>query len=300
MKMIKNVMMVMMVGVGSLVLTGCGDRVEVPPAHIGKIMTQNGYKEGIIPTSKFRLDPCLAYCDRLVTLDISDVSYQEPMQIFIPKDKLNLNVTIKATLSLNPNRTEELFSRVSPTEESGYLSKIDSRSVYQRYASQVIQAETRAFLSQYSINEIASSNEKINADIAKRLSDVLSKRTPFEVRYIGLTDIKYPDIIVKAQEGAAERREAIQQEEAQLRISEVKLERQLKEARLTRAIEKEKAETEAMAQRTLADSVDPRVLKLRELEIAKIQAERWDGKLPTMMLGGNGQVPQMLMQVPNK
>lgn len=300
MKMIKNVMMAMAVVAGSLVLTGCGDRVEVPPAHIGKIMTQNGYKEGIIPTSKFRLDPCLAYCDRLVTLDISDVSYQEPMTIFIPKDKLNLNVTIKATLSLNPNRTEELFSRVSPTEESGYLSKIDSRSVYQRYASQVIQAETRAFLSQYSINEIASSNEKINADIAKRLSDVLSKRTPFEVRYIGLTDIKYPDIIVKAQEGAAERREAIQQEEAQLRISEVKLERQLKEARLTRAIEKEKAETEAMAQRTLADSVDPRVLKLRELEIAKIQAERWDGKLPTMMLGGNGQVPQMLMQVPNK
>lgn len=300
MKMIKNVMMVMMVGVGSLVLTGCGDKVEVPPAHIAKIMTQNGYKEGIIPTSKFRLDPCLAYCDRLVTLDISDVSYQEPMQIFIPKDKLNLNVTVKATLSLNPNRTEELFSRVSPTEESGYLSKIDSRSVYQRYASQVIQAETRAFLSQYSINEIASSNEKINADIAKRLSDVLSKRTPFEVRYIGLTDIKYPDIIVKAQEGAAERREAIQQEEAQLRISEVKLERQLKEARLTRAIEKEKAETEAMAQRTLADSVDPRVLKLRELEIAKIQAERWDGKLPTMMLGGQGNVPQMLMQMPNK
>lgn len=298
--MIKNVMMAMTVGIGALALTGCGDRVEVPPAHIGKIMTQNGYKEGIIPTSKFRLDPCLAYCDRLVTLDISDVSYQEPMQIFIPKDKLNLNVTIKATLSLNPNRTEELFSRVSPTEESGYLSKIDSRSVYQRYASQVIQAETRAFLSQYSINEIASSNEKINADIAKRLSEVLSKRTPFEVRYIGLTDIKYPDIIVKAQEGAAERREAIQQEEAQLRISEVKLERQLKEARLTRAIEKEKAETEAMAQRTLADSVDPRVLKLRELEIAKIQAERWDGKLPTMMLGGQGNVPQMLMQMPNK
>lgn len=299
MKMIKNTAVAAMLG-ASVLLVGCGEKVEVPPAHIGKIMTQNGYKDGIIPTSKFRLDQCLAYCDRLVTLDISDVSYEEPMQIFIPKDKLNLLVKVKATLSLNANKTEELFSRVSPTEVNSYLSRIDSRSVYQRYASQIIQAEARAFLSQYSINEIASSNEEINKEIAQRLSEVLSKRTPFEVRYIGLTDIKYPEIIVKAQEGAAERREAIQQEEAQLRISEVRLERQLKEARLTRAIEKEKAETEAMAQRTLAESVDPRVLKLRELEIAKIQAERWDGKLPTMMLGGNGSVPQMLMQMPNK
>lgn len=296
--MFKKMIGALAIALAALAMTGCGDRVEVPPAHIGKVMTQNGYKEGIIPTSKFRLDWCVVYCERLVTLDISDVSYEEPMKIFIPKDKLNLDLVIKATLALNPNRTEELFNRVSPTEVTSYLSKIDSRSVYQRYASQVIQAEARAFLSQYSINEIASSNEKINQEIATRLSKVLAQRTPFEVRYIGITGIKYPEIIVKAQEGAAERREAIQQEEAQLRISEVKLERQLKEARMTRAIEKEKGETEAMVQRTLAEAVDPRVLKLRELEIRKIEAERWDGRLPQMVMGGNS--PQFLMQLPNR
>lgn len=40
----------------AVVLAGCGQKVEVPPAHVGKVMTKNGYQEGTIGTSKFRLD----------------------------------------------------------------------------------------------------------------------------------------------------------------------------------------------------------------------------------------------------
>lgn len=70
----------------ALALSACGERVEVPPAHVGKIMTKDGYQDNLIPTSKFRLPPCLAYCDRLVLLDVSDKAYQESMSIFIPED----------------------------------------------------------------------------------------------------------------------------------------------------------------------------------------------------------------------
>lgn len=271
----------------ALALVGCGERVEVPPAHVGKIMTQDGYQENLIPTSKFRLPACLAYCDRLVLLDVSDKSYVEPLEIFIPEDKLNLKVSVRTTLSVNPKKTTELFSALSPQAQSDYLSLIASESIYRTYATQIIQAEVRAYLSQFSISQIASSNEKINAEVSQRLSKVIQERTPFSVRYVGITNIEYPKIITAAQEAAAERREAIQQEEAQLEISKVKLERELQEARLTRAIEKEKAETESMAQSLLAASVDSRVLELRRLEVQRIQAERWDGKLPTTVLGGD-------------
>ena len=110
-------------------------------------------------------------------------------------------------------------------------------------------------------------------------------RTPFSVRHVGITNLKYPDIITKAQEAAAERREAIQQEEAQTQVSAARLERELREARLQRAIEKEKAETEALAQATLAASVDSRVLELRKLENQRAWIEKWDGQLPTTVLG---------------
>lgn len=266
-------------------LTGCGERVEVPPAHIGKIMGKDGYQENIIPTSKFRLAPCFAYCDRLVLLEIADKSYTEPLVIFIPEDKLNMKVDIRTTLSLNPRKTSELFTAISPQEKGSQLSTISTEAVYTTYARQIIQAEVREYLSQFSIAEIASSNEKINADLRERLAKTIEARTPFNVRYAGLTNIQYPKIITDAQEAAAERREAIQQAEAQLQIRKVELENELQEAQLQRAIEKEKSETEALGQKILAESVDSRVLELRRLEVQKIQAEKWDGKLPSTIMG---------------
>lgn len=272
------------------ILAACGQKVEVPPAHVGKIMGKDGYQDNLIPTSKFRLDKCWGYCDRLVTLDIADKAYTENLSIFIPEDQLNLGVTVQATLSINPKKTEELFKAISPKEIDDQLSVIENQRIYQTYASQIIQKEVREYLSKFTISQIASSNEKINAEMSVKLSEVISTRTPFNVRFVGITGLKYPDIITKAQEAAAERREAIQTEENQAKVTEVKLNAQLQEARLQRAIEKEKAETEALAQRVLADSVDPRVIRLRELEIEKIKAEKWNGALPKYQMGGNAPV----------
>lgn len=271
-------------------LTACGQKVEVPPAHVGKISGKDGYQDNLIPTSKFRLDKCWGYCDRLVVLDIADKAYTENLSIFIPEDQLNLGVTVQATLSINPKKTEELFKAISPTEVDDQLSRIENQKIYQTYATQIVQKEVREYLSKYSISQIASSNEKINAELSVKLAQVIAERTPFNVRFVGITGLKYPEIITKAQEAAAERREAIQQEEAQAKVTEVKLAAQLQEARLQRAIEKEKAETEAESQRILAVSVDPRVIRLRELEIEKIKAEKWNGALPTYQMGGNAPV----------
>lgn len=272
----------------SALLAACGQGVEVPPAHVGKIMTKDGYQDNLIPTSKFRLAPCMNYCDRLVILDVADKAYKEELNIFIPEDQLNLGVTVRATLSINPKKTEELFSAIAPkASDSKYLSVIANSDVYHTYASQIIQKEVREYLSKYSISQIASSNEKINADLGAKLDEVISTRTPFNVRFVGITGLAYPKIITDAQEAAAERREAIQKEEAQTLVSKAAMERELQEARMQRAIEKEKAETEALAQKVLADSVDPRVLRLRELEIEKIKAERWQGHVPQTMMGGN-------------
>ena len=281
----KQLFRLIYITIAAVMLAACGQAVEVPPAHIGKIMTQNGYQEALIPTSKFRLAACWRYCDSLVLLDVSDKAYQENLNIFIPEDKLNLAVTVQATLSINPKRTGELFNSLSPTAVDSGVLKIESQQIYRTYASQVIQKEVREYLSKYSIGEIASSNEKINADLQVKLDEVLTKRTPFSVRFVGITDIKYPKIITDAQESAAERREAIQKEEAQLAISQAQLQRELQEARLQRAIDKEKADTEAEAQMILAKSIDPQVMRLRELDIQRSWIEKWDGQLPSTVLG---------------
>ena len=73
---------ILVAGLMTMALTACGSRVEVPPAHVGKVMTKDGYQENLVPPSKFRLPVCFAYCDRLILLDTSDKTVQEPLEIF--------------------------------------------------------------------------------------------------------------------------------------------------------------------------------------------------------------------------
>lgn len=296
----KNIFKIAFVMLMALALSACGERVEVPPAHIGKIMTKDGYQDGIIQSSKFRLPFCVSYCDKLVLLDTSDKTKLENMTIFIPTDKLNLNLGVQVTLSLDSKETDALFSSLpQQAGEHDQLSLIAWDQIYNTYAQQVIVTETREYLSKYSIAEISSSLEKINNDLRERLSTRLKDRTPFSVRYVGITDLKYPKIITDAQENAAERRERIQQEEAQLEISRVTLERELAEAQLQRQIEVEKAETEAQAQRIQREVIDPRVLQLRALENEAAWIRKWNGQVPRVMMGGED-TPQMLFQIPNE
>ncbi len=105
------------------------------------------------------------------------------------------------------------------------------------------------------------------------MSKSIAARTPFRARYVGLADVGYPKIIVEAQENAAERREKVEQEEAQLEISRVQLERELQEQKLRRKVEVEKAEADAEVNRILAKSMTPEYVKYRELGALEKLAE---------------------------
>lgn len=267
-------------------LAACGQVVEVGPAQVGKVMTKSGYKEQVIPTSKFRLDWCWAYCDKLVILDAADRSITESMDLFIPKDKLMMKFDLRATLALDPSEYESVFAKVTPRgTDADEIYTIPLETVYATYARDIIRSEAREFLSQYSIAEIASSREAINAELSERLSKQISLRTPFSVRYIGLADVQYPPVIVAAQENAAERREMIEQENAQLEISKVQLNRKLQEAQMQRAIEIEQAEVEAEVNRILGESMTEEYRMYRSFAVMEQMATS-DNKvfMPTEML----------------
>lgn len=291
----KKIISLLFASVIALSLSACGTRVEVPPAHLGKIMTKSGYMDGTKGTSKFRLDPCLAYCDKLVILDVSDKAYVEEMEIFIPEDKLKLKIAIRTNLTLSPKKAEGLFSTIPPEEgDDSTVARIPRDAAYKIYAQQIILTETREYLSKYSIAQIASSLEKVNSDLRERLTKALSSN--FDVRYVGITNIAYPEIITEAQENAARRREQIEQENAQLEVSRVQLERQLQEAQLQRRIDVEKATADAEADRIRAIAAsNPAVIKLRELENQRAQIDKWDGKLPQYVLGSG---TNTLMNIP--
>ena len=273
----------------TIALAGCGQRVEVPPAHIGKIMTNKGYQEGFISTSKFRLDTCWAgtACDKLVLLDASDKSKTESIDVFMPEDKLMMRVVVQSTLTVNPKKSEALFNTLpqSKIEKEDQLSIIAWETIYNTYAKQIILAEAGEFVSKFTIPHIASNREAVNAQLRAHLTKQIEARTPFQARYVGLVDVQYPKMIVDAQLNAAKRREQIQQEEAELEVSKVQLERELQEARLKRQIEVERAETESATQRAQAVTLTPMYLEKLRIDNEAAKIAKWDGALPTTTMG---------------
>jgi hypothetical protein len=290
-----NIVKASALALAATLMVGCGEKVEVPPGHFAKLLTKDGYQEEMIPASKFRLPACVTYCDRLVVVDGTDRPYSEEMEIFIPSDKLKIGIQLKATLSVDPKRVNPLFGSLPQVAETTQFSNITAQSIYNTYAQQIMLAEVRAYLTQYTIAEITSNNDKINTDIQVILQKSMEKNTPFNVKYAGITKFSLPPIITQAQENSAKRREAIQQEEAQLAVSKVQLERELQEAKLQRQIEKEKAETESIKIQAQAQAVTSQTIRMKELEVEQIKAEKWDGKYPQTMVGSG---TSMLMQLP--
>lgn len=249
---------------------GCsflGQKVEVPPAHVGKILTKNGYKPDTVPPSKFRLDPCLAYCDAIVLLEVSDKPMRESFQLFMPKDQLNMSFDVRMTMSVAKQEIDSIYDRIPPQK-----GLIPFTTVYATYAQPVIRDVVRQVISKYSINEVASSRERISQELYESVGQAL-KGTALNIKRFGLADVQFPSVITTAKENAAKRREEIEQERAQLEKQKIILERELEEAKMKRAIEREKAEGTKEVNEILAKSVTDKYLAYRGLEVLEKMAE---------------------------
>lgn len=248
-------------------ITACADRVEVPPAHVGKILTKNGYKPETVPPSKFRLDMCFYYCDKLVTLAIADFGHKEQFKLFMPKDQLNMSFDVRMTGAINGESIANIFDRIPPVNNN-----ISVTHVYNTYAQPVIRDVVRRVVAKYSINEIASSREALSQELFSEVAEALAG-TPITVKRLGLADVQFPKVITEAKERAAERRELIEQEKAQFEIQKIQMERDLEREKMNRAIAREKAMGQKEVNDLLAKSVTDKYLAYRTLEVLDRMAE---------------------------
>lgn len=276
---------VILVALMALTLMGCGFKVEVPPAHVGKILTKNGYAPETIPPSKFRLQACWAYCDKLTTLEVSDTRLMEKLTVFMPDDKLNLTVDIRGTFSIpsDPKTIDALFDRVPATETNNKnLSKIDAKKIYDIYGRQAVRGIVRSEITKYTIQDVLENRQSIGENIHAAIAEKLkSTQTPLLISRFELADVQPPKVIVEAQQAAKEREIDIQKAEADAQVELVKAERELEVAKKNRLVEREKAEAIAEQNRIAAKSITPEVLAYKKLEtaLAIVEAASSNGNL---------------------
>lgn len=252
----------------ALLLTACGESVEVPPAHVGKILTSEGFTPDVIPPSKFRLDVCVTLCDKLVVAEASDYAKIESMRIFMPKDQLNLSVDVRGVYAIDasPEVIERVFDRIPAAEVNSRVSYITMQRVYDTYAAQVIRETARTILADYSIEEMMENREEIGERLFQQVRAHL-RATPIQAIQFGLADMQPPEIVVKAQELAKQRQIEIQRAEFDKQVKLKEAEAEIEIAEKDKIVRLKKAEAILAENQKVAESVSEKYLMYRYLEV---------------------------------
>lgn len=249
-----------------LMAVGCGKMAEVPPAHVGKILGQHGFQPETVQPSKFRLAPCWAYCDVLITLEAADVPFKEEMQVFMPDDKLNVGLELRGTLAIknDVSVTDPIFDRIVAGDDR----LITIAEVYRTYAQQVTRGVVRNKTTTHNIAWIIGNRDTFALELLAAVRDKLSSTgSPIDIVRMELADFQPPAVIVKAQEATKEREVAIQRAEANARVAMVEADKALEVAKKTRLVKKEEALAIAEQNKIAAKSVTAELLAYRRLEV---------------------------------
>lgn len=262
------------IAMGALALTACGKRVQVPPAHVGKVLTPSGYEPDIISPSVFRMDYCGfpgQICDKLVTIATSDNKIVEEFRLLMPKDDLYLNFSVNVVYAIrnDPKTLNTTLDRLSPDSQtkSGRTLSVSAHKIYDTYGEPIFRDVVRAVMAKYSIDEIASSRDAINQEIAVLLAEAIQDGAPLSFKYTGIADVDYPQVIVDAQELRASREIAIEKEEAEKAIRLVQISADLEAAQAERQVRVTRAEAAKAENDILAASATDRYLQYRKLEV---------------------------------
>ena len=297
----KRPIAVSLVMVSTLSLAGCiGEAVQVPPAYVGKILSKDGFQPGLISPSQFRLPICFFYCDRLIVAESSDFQKREAFRddhaLYMPRSELAMPFDVRGTFAVrnDDKALQSVFDRIPASRPRGLLrgkvhGVISQEKLYETYGVAVVRDVVRRIVSQYTIEEVASSRAAINAKLITEVNKALAP-TPIVARRFGLADVCFPKVILDQKETAARRRIAIQQEEAEKQIRLVKLQADLEAARAERQIRRERAQAVLEENKIYAESVTEKYLAYRRLEVLeKLAGSRNTKWVPFEALGTVGQ-----------
>lgn len=259
----------------SMVLVACGKKVEVPNAHVGKILTSEGFREDVIPPSKFRMDVCFSLCDKLIVAEASDHAVVEKIRLWMPKDELNLIIDVRGIYAISDSAANVsiIFAKIpaQPVGGDARLAIISMDRVYATYAKQVIRNLVREEIAEFTIVQVMENRAAINKQLLGRINEALAG-SPLQAIQFGLADVQPPTIIVKAKEIARKREVEIQQEEANKQIRLKKLEADLEAAQKDRTVRLVRAQTTAEENAIIAGSIGENWLKWRRLEVMEEMA----------------------------
>ena len=266
-------LLVVLLGIGILSLASCGYQ-SVPPGHKGKVLGVSGYSPELLGEGRHLM---IGY-DNIVLLDLTtNVANQNLSVTMNDTDTdgnsragltMDFQTSFRYRLKADPEIVNTMFHDLKVDPQSGVTAPV----VFQTYTAPLIVTVFRDVVSQFSPEEAMANRAKINEVLGKEVQKRL-KGNPIEVSNVVITKMVLPPIIKKRIQTNKDRELQIAEEQAQQAIELVKRENAIILARKEAERNLIDAQAASAQNKALRNGLDDKVLRLRELEIQKIQAD---------------------------
>lgn len=265
----------------ALSLTGCYK--TVPPGNVGKVKGAAGFQPEVYPPSRIWLDNTLTMVpEELFLVETTTKKYAQPITVLL-QDKLTLSADIvfRGRITGSDKVLNGIFNDIKMDDN---IVTVDE--VYEIYGKMLVMNTAREIISKYNVDEVNKNYARITVELYNAIKPKL-EGLPIEISDITLGNIQYPDIVTKAIEQAKEKQMAIEKTEAevQIRLAEAKGREQVAEADYR--IKMLEAKRVRDYNKMTAEGITDALLELRKLELKQIELEKWNGTLPSTLMGGN-------------
>ena len=181
-----------------------------------------------------------------------------------------VNSKIALVYKIDPKTANQLYKEVG----TSYDSKI---------VAPTIQECVKAITAKYSAEDLIKQREAVSQEMRIILQNKLNSYK-MTITMFNVSDFNFSESF----NNAIEAKQTAQQEA-------LKAENELQKVQAEAKQKVEQARAEAESLRVQKEQITPEMLKLREIEAMNRAVDKWDGKLPETIMGGNGAVPFMQM-----
>jgi regulator of protease activity HflC (stomatin/prohibitin superfamily) len=266
----------------ALLTTGCYE--QVPPGTKGKISGKSGFQPEIYPPSKIWLSTTFTTVpEKLYLVQTTTKKYSQPVTVKLNEEKLDVKVEIvfRGRINGNDKILNAIFNDIPMNDN---IVTVDE--VYNIYGKQIVNNTARDIISKYTVDTLPKNYGRITAELYHAVLAKL-KGLPIEISDVTIGKVSYPAVVEKAIEIATQKRMAIAEEDAKVQIKLRKLKGKEEAGKAEYRIKMVEAKRIRDFNEITSKGITKDLIKLRELELREKELEKWDGKLPTTLMGSS-------------
>jgi regulator of protease activity HflC (stomatin/prohibitin superfamily) len=198
-------------------------------------------------------------------------------------DQQPADLRISVTLHVAPDKVAEMYARFGG----------DQQAAISRLITPHMNQEVKVVFGQYTAQRAITARGQLNADAAKALTDAIAYDPIFVIEGVQIEDIEFSKDYIRSVEARMQAEVAVQQRQQELAQERIKAEIAVTQA--TGRANSIRAEAQAQADATtLRGNAEASAIKAKGEAlavnpnlVALIQAERWNGVLPTTLVPGS-------------